>query len=121
MEDLKRQGNSAKFWSVVLLLMFIIGLIVAIVPYDVTADPSTTATYSRGVLHLSIPYEAAHAGSGKLTIEVLDPDDNILGRVEKDANVTAGDGRWREEIQLEKPMGRMSAIACPVQLEVRAK
>ena len=57
------------------------------------------------MLHLSIPYEAAHAGSGKLTIEVLDPDDNILGRVEKDANVTAGDGRWREEIKLEKPMG----------------
>ena len=40
---------------------------------------TTTATYSHGALHLTIPYKAARSGAGELTLEVLDPEDTILG------------------------------------------
>src|SRR5262249_48099065 len=64
----------------------------------------TTATYSRGFLRLTIPYNAEHRGEGKLILEVLDPKDVVLGRAEFIAAVKDGNGRWQEEIRLDKPM-----------------
>ena len=66
--------------------------------------PSAAATYSQGLLHLIIPYHAIRAGSGKLTMEVLDPEDNVLGRAEKHVEVAEGKGQWQDEIKLEKPL-----------------
>lgn len=62
------------------------------------------ATYSRGVLHLMIPYHADHRGAGRLTLEVLDPEDHVLGKVEKSLEVAEGSGQWKEEVKLEKPL-----------------
>jgi len=66
--------------------------------------PSTVATYSHGLLHVAIPYHAARGGAGQLTIEVLDPEDNVLGRVERRVEVAEGQGRWQDEIKLEKQL-----------------
>ena len=44
---------------------------------------SVAATYSHGILRATIPYVAAHPGAGKLTLEVLDPEDQTLGRVQR--------------------------------------
>jgi uncharacterized protein YfaS (alpha-2-macroglobulin family) len=66
--------------------------------------PSTTATYLHGVLRLTIPYRAHRGGAGKLTIEVLDPEDKVLGRVERHVEIAEGHGRWQDEIKLEKPL-----------------
>src|ERR1039458_4518874 len=38
-----------------------------------------TATYSQGALHVAIPYAAGHAGTGTLAVEVLDPEDRVVG------------------------------------------
>jgi hypothetical protein len=61
------------------------------------------ATYSPGSLHLAIPYHAAHVGSGQLTVEVLDPEDQVLARSERRVEV-AGDSLWQEDLKLAKPL-----------------
>jgi len=62
------------------------------------------ATYSRGILRLALPYHAGHHGSGQLTVEVLDPEDHVLGRIEKTVEVTEGTSLWSEQIKLDKPL-----------------
>lgn len=42
--------------------------------------PSLAATYANGVLHVTIPCRGAETGLGHLTVEVLDPEDDVLGR-----------------------------------------
>jgi uncharacterized protein YfaS (alpha-2-macroglobulin family) len=66
--------------------------------------PFMVATYSQGLLHLSIPYHAARAGAGQLTMEVLDPEDNVLGRAERRVEVAEGQGQWQDAIKLEEPL-----------------
>ena len=71
-----------------------------------TADGESAAlTYSHGTVRVSIPYRAPHAGAGQLTVEVLDPGDQVLGRAERRIAVEAGKGHWQEDLKLAKPMG----------------
>ena len=56
------------------------------------------ATYSHGKLSVTIPYSAVQDGSGKLTVEILDPEDHSLGRVERNIEIRKGDGVWQETI-----------------------
>ena len=62
------------------------------------------ATYSHGVLHVAIPYQDAKPGAGRLTLEVLGPEDQVLSRVEKDKTITKSSGEWKEELKLDKPV-----------------
>ncbi len=66
---------------------------------------SAVATYSHGVLHLTIPYRAPHAGAGQLTVEVLDPEDQVLGRSERHVDVADRKGSWQEDLTLMKAVG----------------
>ena len=67
------------------------------------ADSDTpTATYSRGALNVEIPYTAPRAGAGTLTIEVLNPEDGVLGRSERQVNVANGEGSWQADLKLDK-------------------
>src|SRR5215469_14678260 len=59
------------------------------------------ATYTHGALHLTIPFRDALPGPGNLTIEVLDPDDRILGRTEKHIELAAGSGQWTGQVKLK--------------------
>ncbi|HXN48328.1 MAG TPA: MG2 domain-containing protein [Bryobacteraceae bacterium] len=61
---------------------------------------SVSATYSHGIFHVTIPYRAPHNGAGQLTVEILDPEDSVLGRSERRVEVEAGQGRWREDLRL---------------------
>lgn len=69
------------------------------------AGETATATYSSGTLRLAIPYHGLHAGAGQLSVEVLDPEDGILGRTARQVDLQAGSGTWREEIALAKATG----------------
>ena len=60
------------------------------------------ATYSHGVLRVVIPYRAAQAGAGRLTAEVLDPENHVIGRTEKTVEVVKGASRFRAEMKLDK-------------------
>src|SRR5260370_34992538 len=87
-------------------LMGMAGIVILLMEPGQTADGKTAVvTYSRGVLHVSIPYHAVHAGGGKLTVEVLDPEDKVLGRAETQAAIGEGYGRWQEDIRLDKALG----------------
>ncbi|HET8826428.1 MAG TPA: hypothetical protein VFM77_14915, partial [Terriglobales bacterium] len=64
-----------------------------------------SAIYVRGVLRCTIPYHATEPGEGNLTVEVLDPEDNVLGRTERHVDISAGESRWNETVKLDKPLG----------------
>jgi hypothetical protein len=64
-----------------------------------TNGESLSATYSRGVLHVNIPYQAPHAGAGTLTVEVLDPEDAALAHSERRTDAAAA-GAWHEDLKL---------------------
>jgi hypothetical protein len=65
---------------------------------------SGTATYSHGILHLTIPYHADRRGEGQLTVEVLDPEDHVLGELKKALEVAEGPSVWKEQVRLDKPL-----------------
>jgi len=65
---------------------------------------AASATYAHGMLDLIIPYRAAHGGDGQLTVEVLDPEDQVLGGAKQPIHVAEGNGHWRERIALTKPL-----------------
>src|ERR1043166_4669625 len=56
-----------------------------------THPESPVVTYSQGILRVGIPYRAAHSGDGQLTVEVLDPENDVLGTSQH--AVTAGNGK----------------------------
>src|SRR5216684_7480588 len=103
-----QRNNPPNFWFVFffLIAMFVSAAVFMITSFEAEAanDEPAGATYSHGVLYVSIPYEATHAGSGRLTMEVLDPEDKVVGRVERRADVAEGTGHWQEQIKLEKPL-----------------
>src|SRR5438128_888578 len=66
---------------------------------------SVAATYTQEVLHVSIPYQAPHAGAGRLTIDVLDPEDQVLAHSERSVGTAEGKGSWQQDLKLAKAVG----------------
>ena len=62
------------------------------------------ATWSHGVLHVTIPYHGLHSGPGQMTIEVLDPEDEIVGRSERRIEVGDRQVWWQADLKLAKPL-----------------
>jgi len=62
------------------------------------------ATYRHGSLTITIPCDSVAEGHGKLAVEVLDPEDHALGRVEKAVEVRKGSGFWQQTITLDQPL-----------------
>src|SRR5262249_9562192 len=62
-------------------------------------EESVAATYSQGSLRVTVPYAALHNGPGKLTVEVLDPEEKVLARAERQVEITTGKGQWRGELK----------------------
>jgi len=105
MDDGNQHRNPITFVACILLVFLTVTAFVALYPFQVSGGgPSAVATYAHGLLHLTIPYNAAHAGAGQLTIEILDPEDNVLGRAERHVEVAGGQGRWQDEIKLDKSL-----------------
>ena len=77
------------------------------------------ATYSHGVLRVVIPYRAAQAGAGRLTVAVLDPENHILGQTEEPAEVAKGASQFRAELKLEKPVPLEELVWHRVRYEFR--
>jgi A-macroglobulin TED domain/Alpha-2-macroglobulin family/A-macroglobulin receptor binding domain/MG2 domain/Alpha-2-macroglobulin bait region domain/Carboxypeptidase regulatory-like domain/Macroglobulin domain MG3 len=105
MRDHNQPHQPARFW--ILFTAAFLALIAAIFiaqPFLSARGESTVATYTNGVLHVSVPYHAERAGAGRLQIEVLNPEDGVVGRVEHPASVANGQGRWQADIKLGKPL-----------------
>ena len=105
MDNGKRHPQTARFFPFILTgFLILIAVIGRQVFLASDATPSVAATYSEGSLHITIPYHATRAGGGQLTLEVLDPDDNVVGRTTRHVEVAEGQGRWRDTIKLQKPL-----------------
>jgi len=84
---------------------FLIIAIVTVQPFQIANGASVAAaTYSHGILHVTIPYRDAHSGAGTLTIEVVDPEDKVLGRSQHGAEIVAKRGSWQEDIKLDQAL-----------------
>jgi hypothetical protein len=62
------------------------------------------ALFRHGSLYLSIPYHSTHAGMGRLTVEILNPQGESLGRIERHVRIGSGDSAWQVTIAPEQPM-----------------
>jgi uncharacterized protein YfaS (alpha-2-macroglobulin family) len=65
---------------------------------------SPVASYSQGVLRLTLPYQALHAGTARFSVEVLNPEDQAIGHTEQQVKITAQRGQLQSEVRLEKPL-----------------
>src|SRR5450759_1404357 len=76
------------------------------------AAPGETAiaTYTSGTLRVTIPFHGLHAGAGELTVEVLDPEDGVLGRASRRVDATQVAGSWREEISFDKALAKPPSV-----------
>jgi hypothetical protein len=103
MEHPSGNQTQARLYFYVIALVLAVAALPLLEPFLGAHGRPGAATYSLGVLHLTIPYRAVHPGAGRLTLEVLDPENHILGRVEKRLTVVQGSSQWKEELKLDKP------------------
>src|SRR5580698_3024789 len=87
-------------WLVLLLLM-IAG---AYAPFSEAGAASPVAMFTHGAVSVAIPYHGARPGSGRLSFEIVDPEEHVLGRVERTAQIVKGDGMWQQSIVPAKPI-----------------
>jgi hypothetical protein len=67
-----------------------------------TGKTGASATYSHRVLRVVIPYRAAHEGSGRLRVEVVDPEDRVIVQTERPDEVVKGSSQLKAELKLDK-------------------
>jgi len=80
-------------------------LAVLAIPSHVQAHAQQlAATYRHGDLAVTIPYSSSEEGGGKLTLEILDPEDKPLGRVEHMVEIRKGDGVWQQTLSPAEPI-----------------
>jgi hypothetical protein len=88
------------FLPLVLVLLF---AAVAFSLRHARAQP-LAAIYTHGNLSVTVPYHSTREGAGRLTVEILDPEDNVLGRIERPVDIAKGEGSWQQTITSEKPL-----------------
>src|SRR5690348_3083937 len=70
-----------------------------------SAEPKTiSAVYAHNTLSFTVPYEAAHAGEAELRLQVLNPEDRVVGQAEQRTHVAQGAGVWNAKVELREPM-----------------
>src|ERR1700678_3125777 len=65
---------------------------------------AAAAIYSHDTLTLTIPYKVDRSGTGRLVVELLDPEDHVLGSAERALDVSRGKGSWQQELLPAKPL-----------------
>jgi hypothetical protein len=90
-------NKTSKFFCLAVVMLAIPAAL--LLPAD---GEKAAATYTNGALRVTIPFHGLHAGAGELTVEVLDPEDGVLGRAAHRVDVAGGSGAWREEMALAK-------------------
>jgi uncharacterized protein YfaS (alpha-2-macroglobulin family) len=94
-----------RVWFFFIPILLTVAAMVTVQQFQASGgEPSASATYSHGILNLTLPYHSAHAGPGHLIVEVLDPEDQVLGSAEQNVDAAEGKGRWQAQIKLSKPI-----------------
>jgi hypothetical protein len=90
--------------SSALLVLTPVAIIGTVHSEQATGSDTPTAIYSHGALHVELPYTAPRAGAGTFTIEVLNPEEVVLGRSERRVTLAKGKGTWQADLRLEKEL-----------------
>ncbi|MGP0019071.1 MAG: MG2 domain-containing protein [Candidatus Sulfotelmatobacter sp.] len=105
METSSGRTVPSRYWLLFVPILLVITAIVTVQTFQAAnGELAAGATYAHGTLDLTIPYHAAQGGAGKLSVEVLDPEDHVLGSAERSVDAVEGKGRWHERIALAKPL-----------------
>src|ERR1700722_4462915 len=81
MEHPSGNQTQARFYFCVIGLVLAVAALPLLEPFLGAHGTPGAATYSLRVLHLTKQYRAGHPGAGRLTLEVLDPENHVLGTV----------------------------------------
>ena len=93
------------FWlSLIAALLVIAWMVRAFQPAHADNAQSIAATYIHGTLRVTIPYAARNPGRGQLTVDVLDPEDHILGHAEQPVATGPASGTWQADVRLAKAL-----------------
>jgi hypothetical protein len=92
-----------RFWFHLFSLSLVIATFALAVQFHAAGNHAAmVATYSHGILRLTVPYDA-EPGTGNLIAEVLDPEDHVLGRVAA-VEVAERRGSWQQTVKLDRPL-----------------
>jgi uncharacterized protein YfaS (alpha-2-macroglobulin family) len=84
-------------------------------------DGSISALYTHQALSLTVPYQAARSGDAELSVEILSPEDDVLGREAQAIHVVEGHGVWSQEIALRQPVALHDLVWQRVRFTLRYK
>ncbi len=96
--------HNGLLYAVALLVVGSALVIESFQPARAANSDAVVATYSQGTLRVTIPYRALHDGPGRLTVEVLSPEDEVLGHAEHLVGASGGKGWWQEDLKLTKAL-----------------
>ena len=92
-------------WLAFAGVFLLMATVMLLQPYQKEAeqrDSGTVVTYSKGIVRTNIQYHAPRAGSGTLHLEVLNPEDTVVGHVQMRVTLAEGEGWWRQDVPLVK-------------------
>ncbi len=99
-------GTQARFTLLLLAVFLATAGVVSLQTFQASSHtPSAVATYSQGRLRVTVPYSGLHAGAGQFTVEVLNPEDEVLGRTDQRVEISEKRGQLLSEVKLEKRLG----------------
>ncbi|MGH9761587.1 MAG: MG2 domain-containing protein, partial [Blastocatellia bacterium] len=104
----KQQYVGRRYMSLRIAILIIAAAAAAMVfshqPNDrvFASSNALAAVYRNGILEINVPYDEHFAGSGKLHLEILDPDDKQLGEANKTLSTNRSVVSWRASVSLEK-------------------
>ena len=108
-----RSKGSARLRLFCLAALPVIAFVLA-VPYfrgaQAANGDSVAVTYSHGAMHVTIPYQSLHPGEGQLEVEVLDPEDQIVGHSEQRVAASEGKGWWQADLKLTKVVAILTKL-----------
>ncbi len=86
------------------LSFFLAALVCLLLAAAHSHGQSISAIYTHSELSLTIPYHSTRTGPGTLTVELLNPEDKLLGRTERDLETRSGDSAWNIAVSSAEPI-----------------
>jgi len=92
--------RSATFFAAGLVLLVCASVAVFTTLAQSRENGPVSATYVHGVLRVEVPFSAPRSGEGKLTVELLDPEDRVVAGAVTSVNVPAGRGFREQDLRV---------------------
>lgn len=103
MQDIKLRPSSAVFVVALFSLMFFVNLTSPGLASGQSAV-MVAVTSSHHRVSASVSCHAERKGEGRLTFEILDPHDLVVGKLQKTVEINVGDTKFEQDIAIDKPI-----------------